>query len=622
MIYAFTGRRSPSLSDDAQSRVERRVAKLLRQSKPSVVLGAAACGSDLAILAEALRLRATHGAPRVRVMLPTPVERFRADSVEEAWQPRFDDVIGQVRGHGELIELDGEVEDPYAAGNEAILDDALETAGQLGERALALVVASPGEGEYAQRFVEQAALRGMRELRIDPAVTRAEQRRCFVVMPYGRKWDAQRGFKMDCDLTYGKLLVPALEHAQLDYRRADETVDPGVVLQPMIDDLAHADLVVADLATGNFNVGWELGLRHLFKDHSTILIKPAGNVPAPFDVQALRAVSYDHDRDGFSDEAALSAWERLEPLLAPGAYKTKSDSPVRAFGTAELAQIEPGGPEAREVQDLRDALADARDLRDPDRVEAVLERAADLPSDGAALLTAEAGVIMVRLGRHERARDLLEPIVQNDPEARRPAAYQFLAMSLYQPRQASDEDLRRAEEILRALQRRGGYPETNSLLGAVAKRRARRLEGPERVKELRAALSSYSAEYEDNLSDFYAGVNVLAVGVVLALAHDDADARNHVERLLPVVEVAGELALRNAPGDYWARVSLAETTLVAELVGRGGGDATVVDAYRHAGQVGPLPRDLASATDQLEWYEAMGIQHPLLAAAAEAVRSS
>jgi hypothetical protein len=66
--------------------------------------------------------------------------------------------------------------------------------------------------------------------------------RCFVVMPYGRKLDPARGIEIDCDLTYGRLLVPALEHAQLRYRRADETVDPGVVLRPMIDDIAHSDL--------------------------------------------------------------------------------------------------------------------------------------------------------------------------------------------------------------------------------------------------------------------------------------------------------------------------------------------------------------------------------------------
>jgi hypothetical protein len=40
----------------------------------------------------------------------------------------------------------------------------------------------------------------------------------------------------------------------------------------MIEWLAEA--VIADLATRNFNVGWELGLRHVMQASRTVLISP------------------------------------------------------------------------------------------------------------------------------------------------------------------------------------------------------------------------------------------------------------------------------------------------------------------------------------------------------------
>lgn len=620
MIFAYAGRRSDSLPRATREHVQNRLRKLITQAEPSAVVGAAACGADLLLLEEAFRLQAIRGKPDIHVVLPTPVDRFRADSVEPDWRARFDDVIHEVRCRGELTEADGTADDVYAAGNMAIIEAATELAAGRDERAVAVVVAEPGAGAYTERFIRQAALQGIRPLRIDPSVARDAQRRCFVVMPYGEKWDPQRSFKMNCDLTYGRLLVPALEHAQLDYRRADETVDPGIVLRPMISDIAHAEVVVADLATGNFNVGWELGLRHLLKEHTTILIKPKGNSPAPFDVQALRNVEYAHDERGFSDDAVLEAWENLDTLLAEGAGESDTDSPVGALMNVQFAQIEAVPHEERVVERLRAALAEARDLRDAERVEEVIARIDALEVVDARLVLAEAGAIMRRLNRHARARELLNPVVAADHAVKRPAAHQELAMAIYQPLGATAADYRAAEEVLRNVLEHGGYPETESLLGAVAKRRARAVEGEERLRALATSRRSYLAEYERNLNDHYAGVNVIAVGTVLAIAHADAQAMSDITHLLPAVRVAAQLRLDRVPDDYWARVTLAEIELLAVITGQSAEDREMLHAYDHAGAARPLPDAIKSSLNQLEWYEAMRLDREPIHRAADALQ--
>jgi hypothetical protein len=125
-----------------------RLRRLVTQSQPSAVVGAAACGADLLVLEAALALRARRGRPDVEVILPTPLHTFRLDSVEEPWRHRFDAVVGVLDAEGALHTLDlGSDEEAYRRANERILTCANERADAAGERVVALVVASPGEGE-------------------------------------------------------------------------------------------------------------------------------------------------------------------------------------------------------------------------------------------------------------------------------------------------------------------------------------------------------------------------------------------------------------------------------------------------------------------------------------------
>jgi hypothetical protein len=110
MIVAFAGARidAEGTAEPGKfplsnvSRVHREVEQLLREHRPTVVVGSAACGADLLVLETAGRL-----GIRCRVVLPFDHATFRATSVTDRpgrWGPLFDEVITAV-ATGDLIEL-------------------------------------------------------------------------------------------------------------------------------------------------------------------------------------------------------------------------------------------------------------------------------------------------------------------------------------------------------------------------------------------------------------------------------------------------------------------------------------------------------------------------------------
>jgi len=584
-----------------------RIQRLLAALQPSAVAGAAADGADLLVLEAALALA---NAPAVHIVLPTAREVFAQDSVEPAWRDRFEAVLEEVeRRLGTIRTLDRDPgEAAYRAANQAILDTAARLAVG-GQRSVALVVAREGEGQMVEDLLRRARLAGQPALRIDPSVDLTTRPRCFVAMPFGKKTDVQRGFDVDANLVYYKVLVSALENAQLNYQRADEEIDRGIVLEPMIEWIADAELVIGDLGTGNFNVGWELGLRHVLRPGQTLLIGPAGTT-APFDLAALRHVRYRQDEKGISDDAAIEAWAALAPYLERAGGPRGNDSPVAAVMDVQRW----GVVRRRSLPDerwdaLRDRLALARDLGDAGQMQAVLDDAAGLSDEHVRLLRAEAGVGLVRLGRFADARPLLHEIVEADPQMQRPDAHVYYAQSLYRPANAPTGDLDEAERVLKGvLVRRPGHPEVRALLGAVTKRRLRlRTEHADRLPGLRDALEYYRYDVERNLNLYYEGVNVIAIGTVLALAYQDEAAGRLARELLPAVRVAARLAAERPHERFWAVATVAECALHEHLLGGAVDVAAVRAAYREAGAERPPEGDLTSTLTQLDFLAFLGL---------------
>ncbi len=619
MILAYAGRRAQSLTGDPEQ-VAERIRRLLAALQPSGVVGAAADGADVLVLQAAL---ASAKPPAIHVVLPTTRETFAQDSVEPAWRDRFEAVLAEVEGHGGTIRTlalhPGEA--AYREANRAILDTAAELAAAGGELPVALVVARQGEGQMIEDFLTRAHLAGLPDLRIDPSVDVTTRPRCFIAMPFGTKTDVQRKFDVDCNLVYQKVLVPALENAQLNYRRADEEIDSGIVLEPMIEWIAASELVIGDLGTGNFNVGWELGLRHVLRSFQTLLIGPAGTT-APFDLAAVRHVRYHQDEKGISDAAAIEAWKALAPYLELTGGPNDNDSPV-----AVVMDVQQWGKVSRRsVRDerweaLRERLALARDLYDAELMQAVLNDAAGLSAEHVRLLRAEAGVGLVRLGKFADARPMLREIVQADLGMQRPDAHVYYAQSLYRPENAPPSDLDEAERVLKTvLIRRPGHPEVRALLGAVTKRRLKLRPRPEdRLPGLRDALAYYRYDVERNLNLYYEGVNVIAIGTVLALVYKDTDGGRLARELLPAVRVAARLAAEHPHERFWALATVAECDLHEHLLG-GAVDVTAVRAvYHKAGAERPPDGDLYSTRTQLDFLEFLGLPAGPLAEARRGV---
>jgi hypothetical protein len=618
VILAYAGRRAESLPEGSGKLLAGRIRRLLNGLAPTVVVGSAADGGDLLVLEAALTLPGERAA---RVVLPTSVQSFRDASVAEEWRQRYDRVLQHVQlAGGEIRTLrlpDGD--DAYRQANRCILEGAAALATRP-ERAVAIVIATEEEGEMVMDFTSQAALQGIPVLRIDPAVDLAARPHCFVAMPFGRKYDSQRKITIDCDQLYQRVLVPALENAQLRFRRADEQIDSGVVLQPMIEAINDADLVIADLTSANFNVGWELGLRHLLRARHTLLMLPAETL-APFDVSALRHVGYEQNEKGISDDAAIAAWQALAPYLQLAAEPAAagSDSPVDVvMEVTQWARLAPRHTRDGRWEAIREQLALARDLHDGEMMLQIVLEADGLDTQRRELVAAEAGVGLVRLGAYQRGRELLQALVDGDPEVLRPAAHLFYTQSLYKPAGASIAELDDAERVLKHILRKlPGYPEVWAGLGAISKRRSKLRETRALAeRDIRKAMDAYQHDYERDLNCYYEGINLIACGVVLASAFADQSAGERVRSVLPAVHLAAQLAWERDTGDFWAAVTVAEARLCEALLGGGTTEQEVRSAYELAGRCKPPLGDLDSSVTQLRLLVGHGVPRSLMDVAA------
>ena len=94
--------------------------------------------------------------------------------------------------------------------------------------------------------------------------------------------------------------------------RMDETCQPGVAAQQMIDELATSDFVVADVSNGNPNVFYEVALAHCAMKPTLLISKREAVDSLPFDIRHNRVLAYeDDDLEGL--EKGLSA--HLEYLI-------------------------------------------------------------------------------------------------------------------------------------------------------------------------------------------------------------------------------------------------------------------------------------------------------------------
>lgn len=138
---------------------------------------------------------------------------------------------------------------------------------------------------------------------------------CFVVMGFGKKTDYESGRTLDLDASYEAIIQPAVEAAGLRCIRADEIMHSGLIDLPMYEMLLRADLVIADISTGNVNAVYELGVRHALRPRATIIMKEAAG-KLSFDLNHISTLHYEHLGADIGNREAHRARQALQKLIA------------------------------------------------------------------------------------------------------------------------------------------------------------------------------------------------------------------------------------------------------------------------------------------------------------------
>lgn len=153
---------------------------------------------------------------------------------------------------------------------------------------------------------------------------------CFVVMGFGMKTDYESGRTLDLNATYEAIIQPAATEQNLRCIRADEIMHSGVIDTEMYEMLLRADLVVADISTGNVNAVYELGVRHALRPNSTMIMKEVEG-RLHFDLNHVNTFEYEHLGKDIGAREAERAKRELRALIAEVMAAQKPDSPVYTF---------------------------------------------------------------------------------------------------------------------------------------------------------------------------------------------------------------------------------------------------------------------------------------------------
>lgn len=153
---------------------------------------------------------------------------------------------------------------------------------------------------------------------------------CFVIMGFGKKKDPDTNRSIDLDETYKKIILPAVHSSGYTCIRADEILDSGLIDRSMYALLYRAELVIADISTYNPNAIYELGVRHVLKPFSTIIIKEdEGKIP--FDINHNRILNYKHLGSEISEAEARKKVRQLKELISTITKNPTTDSPIYSY---------------------------------------------------------------------------------------------------------------------------------------------------------------------------------------------------------------------------------------------------------------------------------------------------
>ncbi len=359
---------------------------------------------------------------------------------------------------------------------------------------------------------------------------------CFVVMGFGLKTDYETGRTLDLDATYLAIIAPAVAAEGLRCIRSDEIVHSGVIDVAMYEMLLRAELVIADISTGNVNAVYELGVRHALRPHATIIMKEdVGRLY--FDLDHSNTFQYEHLGKDIGHSEAIRAQKTLAAIIQNALASPKPDSPVYTYL--------PGLQQPR--------MTDSEYRRLLDDTEATQEKLSAF---------IQAGQQALKDSRHEDAAKAFATAVQMKPGE----AYlvQQLALATYKAGKPTTTGA--LIEGLRVIDQLGpdnsNDPETLGIAGAIRKRLWQETNDS---AQLDAAIRYYGRGFEIT-RDYYNGENLaVCYDFRSAIQTDIAEAQYDVlsARKVRGTVVAALAALVDSPSfdqrsdRFWVYATLA-----------------------------------------------------------------
>ncbi|NOU16607.1 MAG: phosphoribosyltransferase [Bacteroidales bacterium] len=115
----------------------------------------------------------------------------------------------------------------------------------------------------------------------------------FVIMPFG-SGNEYGGKQEESEFIFEEIIVPGVR----DIFGEDQIIDrevgkskSGLITKSIVEHLAKADIVIADITGHNPNVFLELGMRYSLKNKITIVLAQENTV-IPFDIKGYRLILY------------------------------------------------------------------------------------------------------------------------------------------------------------------------------------------------------------------------------------------------------------------------------------------------------------------------------------------
>ena len=379
---------------------------------------------------------------------------------------------------------------------------------------------------------------------------------CFMVMPFGRKpvSNARPGAPadVDFDMLWDRALSPAIDALGYTPVRAD--ADTGsLIVQDMVERLAFADLIIADVSIPNGNVYYEIGIRHVARETGCVLV--AANWSRQlFDIDQFRSLRYTLGSAEVTDAEA----EAIKALLSDAIPKLKSSrTPYHSI----VGGIDWSKPDRQGVfRDFAEKLSrfqervaairlTDRDAR-PAKIRALaaeFAQARDIP---------DVSLELIRLFRDELGWEQALFLINDLPESIRQLPYvqeqRLLALG------NSGEPEQAIAGLRRLIEEHGADPERHGLIGGRYKRlwRAARQERVDAEQSrpsvnerrfLSKAIEHYRTGMQLDYNEYYCSANL----PLLLRARDGSGDRNRADIIEHFVIAACERAIELGSTDEW-----------------------------------------------------------------------